>query len=283
MSFIDSALGRHKVLISQFKDGDTHIEIPDLGVLPPKVIIYHRLYPQQNERLIELLLMLDLLEGHEVSIFTPYLPYSRQDSRLTENECLSSDAICKLLAKAGCKRLYTLDCHFIKYSNEITKYGMRIISIQARDYLLDFVPPDATLIAPDAGAAHLANNNYLDKKRHDFYADLTIRQRDIMQMTSSHITYVTPKVVIVDDMIATGGTILEAIKLLKTNEIIKEIYVIATHGFFLDNSYERISPLVKKIITTDSVADGLVSVDTIYEDEKAKWYGNRDSNSESSR
>ena len=104
---------KHPVMFSSFPDGDIHCVVENVGDCKGKsVLLFHRLYPNQNSRIVQLMLTLDVLREHgakDVSVFVPYLPYSRQDKRYIPGEAISADALCRMLKNAGCKTIYTLD------------------------------------------------------------------------------------------------------------------------------------------------------------------------------
>jgi len=78
------------VEIGKFPDGDSHLRIPKLAACrEQEVVIYHRLYPNQNDSLIELLLIwtrLSMREPKSITVVSPYLPYARQDKQTIDGE-----------------------------------------------------------------------------------------------------------------------------------------------------------------------------------------------------
>src|SRR3989344_9294865 len=103
--------------IGKFPDGDAHVRIPNLlECKGQEVMVFHRLYPKQNTSLVTLLLILDSLKqqsAKKITVITPYLPYARQDKKKLNGEVASAYVICDLLARAGCHKLVTFDCHFL--------------------------------------------------------------------------------------------------------------------------------------------------------------------------
>ncbi|MGH7157461.1 MAG: ribose-phosphate diphosphokinase [Candidatus Saccharimonadales bacterium] len=254
------------VAFSSFPDGDTHCVIKDMGRVQSgkSALIVHRLYPEQNEQIIRLVLLVDLLKDlgvTDVSIFSPYLPYSRQDKRSLPGEALGAASLCRLLSNMGCRRLYTLDCHFMREKRDMVYEELPITSIDAASILLEVFRTRHTgnkpfhLVGPDKGASPLvrqADGQFMHKERGSYVHDGHVSKREVVGLTSDHLVLEHPTVVLIDDMMSTGTTMLQAIHNLST-EGITDIYCVATHGIFLDDSYEKLSRLTKAVIVSDSI------------------------------
>src|SRR3990167_11302504 len=97
------------VRLDRFPDGDSHWEIKDIEQIEDEaVIIFTRLYPDQNIRLQELYLLLDLIGNYtaDITLAIPYMPYARQNA--------SFEAVCAILSSLSVKSLHTIDCHYLK-------------------------------------------------------------------------------------------------------------------------------------------------------------------------
>ena len=110
-----SDLLKPNLQLGKFPDGDSHVHLPPIPAGKQEITIFHRLYPHQNDSIVELLLILGSLvsDGHRVSVVVPYLPYARQDKKKMDGEVKSAEALCDLLHRAGCAKLITFDCHFL--------------------------------------------------------------------------------------------------------------------------------------------------------------------------
>ena len=223
--------------------------------------MYHRLYPHQNDSLIELLLMLDALKqvGAKVFVVAPYLPYARQDKIHLEGEVGSAKVICNLLASAGCHTLITFDAHFLDAEGEFVYEGLKIRNISMGTSLIAeaenlFNGEDFELVAPDDGATYLfggRSGKWIQKTRADEHTDGKNAYRGIAKMQID-FDAVQPNVLIIDDMISTGGTIIRCMEELKKRGA-KRIVCASTHGLFLNNSLERIQSLCESVLVTDSI------------------------------
>ena len=265
------------VEIGKFPDGDSHLRIRQLAACRGQdVVIYHRLYPNQNDGLIELLLMLDAVK-HEgassITVVAPYLPYARQDKQTIDGEVASSHVICNLLAASGCGKLVTFDCHFLNEEGEV-KYGdLNIKNISMSDGLIAharqvLAGQPFEVIGPDAGAAYLvktAGGKNLKKVRKG-YTDNKIGYRHIDSMDGDFDVR-DKNVLLLDDMISTGSTMVKALEKMSEGGA-KRIICAATHGLFLYNCLDLMRKHTDVIFASDSIlsAQSAVSIRTKLED-----------------
>lgn len=279
-----------EVIFSAFPDGDSHCLIGNVEeVRGEAALIVHPLYPDQNEQLVRLVLLIDLLKDlgiTDISVFCPYLPYSRQDKRHLPGEALGAHTICRMLVHAGCKRLYTIDCHFMRGENEAVYENLPIISIPASDTLLKICKKNYLgnrpfhTVGPDEGAGLLTRHvdeRYMHKSRGDYNNESKISKRDVTKLTADHLSFVHPTVIIIDDMISTGMTMLHAVRNLQAKGI-TEIYCIATHGLFLSGSYAELKRITSGVIASDTVGhDGAIPlIDTLLSEKVIPhWRGKR--------
>lgn len=250
------------VEIGKFPDGDSHLRIPKLaGCRGQNVVIYHRLYPNQNDSLIELLLMLDAVK-HEgaksITVVSPYLPYARQDKQTIDGEVASSHVICNLLARSGCTKLVVVDCHFLNEEGEVQYGDLAIQNISMSKELIAhakkvFGGQSFEVIGPDAGAAYLvktAGGKNLQKVRKAYEGD-KIAYRHIEKMEGD-CDINGKNVLLLDDMISTGSTMLKALEKM-TEGGAKRVICAATHGLFLYNCLDLMRKYTDIIYATDSI------------------------------
>ncbi len=270
------------VIFSSFPDGDIHCIVENVEKCRDKsVLLFHRLYPNQNSRFMQLMLIVDVIKEHkakDISIFVPYLPYSRQDKRYIPGESISADALCRVLKKAGCTTLYTLDCHFMNGELETKRGGLTIRSISVGDELIAAYKKAVgsskfDVVGPDSGSSYLTKNHGGKnmKKTRGEYKDLNEEDsssyRDIDDLLDDHIEHKHNKVLIIDDMISTGSTIIKAAERLREKGI-KSIACATTHAFFLRGSYATISnSLDMMIFYSDSIEqpNAVVKCEKVFE------------------
>jgi len=234
------------VVIRHFPDTESYVLIPKIETLKnKKVTVYHRLYPEPDKRIFELILILSRLkkETKNIELFVPYLPYARQDRENKKGEAVSADVLCGILASLGVKKLITYDCHFLPKPGNFTRNGLKIenksagqeLFIYAKKY---FAKENFVLISPDEGSSYFTENarghcaaHSLKKMRHE---SKTVKKTGIhaeICTMEGEVDVKGKNVCILDDIISTGGTIIRAIAHLKSRGA-EKIIVGATHGVF---------------------------------------------------
>jgi len=263
------------VKFRNFADGDTHCLIEDTEHIPDaKVLVFHYLYPNQNEQIFRLLLLLNTLNvlgAKDIEVFVPYLPYARQDKAHFAGESISSAILCRLLKASGCETLHTIDCHFMKGNSSDTIEELKINNILVKDLLLEqlgsLTNDTYRVIGPDAGSAYLSDGATMKKARAAYYnetEDGTIH-RAVETLDSTHLKVMSGSLVVADDMVSTGSTMIKALESLRSRGV-ERLYVMTTHGLFLDESFEKIRNYTTDVIYSDTISrEGAVPVvDTIF-------------------
>jgi len=246
-----------------FPDNEQYIRIPKINE-KERCIIIQSMYNEPDKKIIETVFSaktITELGGEIILGIFPYLAYTRQDKRYKEGEAISQILTLELINFSGIKKLITYNVHFhqgIPKINNMIIYNLSCVKLFAENFKnLD----NTVIIGPDDDAYKLAlelaeilnfEAGYIEKRR--------ISEREVV---SSYITIdvKNKNVIIIDDMISTGGTVIEAYKLLK-KENAKDIYVAAIHGIFAENSLERLRNLgLKRIITTNTIPNPVAEVD----------------------
>jgi ribose-phosphate pyrophosphokinase len=252
--------------IKKFPDGENYLRInieDETFIEGKKVIIVQSTGPSssddQNARLIELFMMINSVKrmgASKIIAVVPYLAYSRQDKIFRPGESQFSNVIVQIINSLGIDELYTVDIHSPTILNECSCKAINIDSMRLlSDHIKSFGTKDLVVIAPDKGAVErskaFASNfgenvpvEYFEKKR-----DLKSGEIEM----SGKLNLKGKNIVIVDDIIATGGTMATAIKLAKQSGANK-IYAIATHALLLGQAkYRILNAGADEIIGTDSI------------------------------
>jgi len=249
----------------KFPDGEKYIRI--LEKIKGNVALFHRLYPNQDEALIEAFLILSTLKKSdgEITLVAPYVPYARQDKIFLEGEALSSEIICNLLSSGGVKKLITLDCHFLKKEGEFQYNGLTIQNISMADALIEhakkkFDAQKLEVISPDIGASYMteAHGGKSMKKVRGGYKEGDEAYRTIEKVESNY-DFEDADVLILDDMISTGGTMIRAVENVKKGGA-KRVFCAATHGFFLKGSLEKLRNVSDGVFVTNTIPSDVSEV-----------------------
>jgi ribose-phosphate pyrophosphokinase len=258
-----------QLIAKQFPDGEDYIRIP-VEFRGKEVILIHRCYPEQDNSLIQLFLALKTLKdggASRISAVIPYLPYARQDKLFLKGEALSSKIVCGLIKDSGCDELVTFDCHFLKKEGIFNYDGLRIRNISLSHAILSYFKKklrSPKIISPDEGASYFLANE---------------KDSDVMKKTRGAYSkgktmYRTPKievdfnvegrdVVIVDDMISTGSTMLKAVEACRRLGA-KSISCGASHGLFLKDSLKRLKRAgAKEVIVSNSIKSPASKIDIL--------------------
>lgn len=251
--------GAVQIEARRFPDGESYARIP-AACNGKDVLIIHRCYPEPNRGLAELFIILDAIRQQSpksLRAFVPYLPYARMDKQVKEGEAISADTVCRLMQKLGCDELITLDCHFIKTGAGVhERAGLKIRNITASDALLAELKakaPNALVISPDQGASYMAQGGASMKKvRADYDKGSDSAYRKIEKLEADFDAS-GKDIIIIDDMVSTGSTMIRAVKTLKEAGA-KKILCAATHGLFLNGALDKLKQAgAEEVICTSSI------------------------------
>ena len=251
-----SDLLKPNIEIKQFPDGENYIRVPS-DAKDRKVTLFHRLYPEQDKSLIQAILIIKTLVGRgcNVTMVTPYLPYSRQDKIWKDGEPLSSKFICEMISWAGVEKLITFDCHFLKKEGDFEYGGLKIQNISMNKKLIEYAKKlfkeEFEVVSPDSGASYMVEKGKSMEKVRGEYAEGNETYRKIKEIKMD-FEVKGKNILIIDDMVAGGGTMIKAVENLKKNNA-KRIICCTTHGFFLKNSLENLQSMCDEIFCSNSI------------------------------
>ena len=245
--------------ITYFSDGEIRVKgIPNLR--RRSVFIIQPTPPPVNDRIMELLLMIDAARrasAKEITAVVPYFGYSRQDRKEQPRVPISAAVVANMIRAVGVDRIMTVDIHaeqlqgFVQYPWDNTYASYALIPALKKKKLKDIV-----IASPDKGGVPRATGYAGLLNIHDLA--IVYKHRDIHVENKSE-TYAMigevkgKNVLLVDDMLDSGGTIFNAADHLAKNGA-KDIYVVVSHGLFTGSALERLSKSpIKEVITTDSV------------------------------
>ena len=240
-----------------FPDGESYIRLE--GELHGEdVAIVQTTSPPQDTRFIQLALMAGAARRNgakSVTAVVPYLAYARQDKIFLQGEAISIEIIAGMLKTAGVSNLITVNVHQEKI---LTTMPFPARSASAIPLLADYFKQrgceKAFALAPDEGAIYIAQQakkilggecGYLEKHRDRYTGQVTMEKKTLELKGNT--------VIIFDDIISTGGTIVAAARILKDLGA-RRVYAACVHPILINNAEERILEAgVEDVIGTDSV------------------------------
>ncbi|HUV78391.1 MAG TPA: ribose-phosphate pyrophosphokinase [Desulfobacterales bacterium] len=253
-SYLNVTLGGEKV--KRFSDGEIQIEI-DENVRSKDVFVIQSTCSPVNENLVELLLMLDALKRASAARITaviPYYGYARQDKKVAPRVPISAKLVADMLTIAGASRVITLDLH----AGQIQGFfDIPVDNLFAAPVLIDYIRNnfnnDLVIVSPDAGGVERAR---AFAKRLNAGLAIIDKRREAPNEAKAMAVVgdVAGKVVVIlDDMVDTAGTLVEAAGAIMKNGA-REVYAVCAHPVLSGPSIERIenSPL-KALVVTDTI------------------------------
>jgi ribose-phosphate pyrophosphokinase len=253
-SYLNVALGGEKV--KRFSDGEIQIEI-DENVRRKDVFVIQSTCSPVNENLVELLLMLDALKRASAARITaviPYYGYARQDKKVAPRVPISAKLVADMLTIAGASRIITMDLH----AGQIQGFfDIPVDNLFAAPVLIEYIRNnfnnDLVIVSPDAGGVERARA--FAKRLNAGLAIIDKRREAPNEAKAMAVVgdVVGKIVVILDDMVDTAGTMVEAAGAIMKNGA-REVYAVCAHPVLSGPSIERIenSPL-KALVVTDTI------------------------------
>tara|TARA_B100002052_G_scaffold280888_1_gene289417 strand:- start:1140 stop:2072 length:933 start_codon:yes stop_codon:yes gene_type:complete len=243
--------------IRKFADGEIYIEINE-NIRGNSIFIVQSISSPANDNLMELLLCIDALKrssAKNITAVIPYFGYARQDRKVIPRTSISAKLVSNLITKAGADRVVTVDLHAgqIQGFFDIPVDNLFSTPIFARHVRKRIKSKKIICVAPDVGGTERARA--LGKLLN---VGLAIVDKRRPKPGQSQVMNVIGDVknqtcVIVDDIIDSGGTIVNAAKALKQRGA-KEVYVYITHGVLSGDAVKKIkNSVIKNLVITDTI------------------------------
>jgi ribose-phosphate pyrophosphokinase len=245
-----------KCHIDQFPDGDIHFKLGG-NVKGKNVILVNSFQPLPNWSLYCAVFAAETakdLGAKKVTLVAPYLAFMRQDKRFHSGEAISSLVMAKMLNNS-IDKLVTIDPHLHRYKSLKDIFKISTKKLTANNLIADYVKKikNVVIIGPDWESYQWAEAiakrigvscTVLEKKR--------FSSRHVHVRMKNKIDVKGKNVVIVDDIISTGNTIMQAAKKAKKLGA-KKVIAIGVHGLFVEKGYEKLKKLGVKVVTTNTV------------------------------
>ena len=238
------------VLVSRFSEGEIRVKINE-NVRGKDVFVIQPTCSPPNDNLMELLIMIDALKRASAARITavlPYYGYARQDRKDQPRVPITAKLVADLITVAGSSRLLTIDLHAgqIQGFFDIPVDHLFAINVFV-DYYDKLRLQNLVIVSPDVGGIKMARAY---AKR--FNADLAIIDKRRVNSEKTEVMNILGDVkdknaIIVDDLVATAGSLVEATQALKEHGT-EDIYAAITHAVFSGPALERIGNCALKAL-----------------------------------
>lgn len=254
--------------VGRFPDGEIDLKVNE-DVRGADVFLVQPTCPPVNENLTELLVFIDCLRrasAARITAVVPYYGYARKDRKDEGRVPITAKLVANLITEAGADRALTVDLHAAQIQGffDIPVDHLFAFPVLSK-YFEKLNTGDLVVVTPDVGGIKLARNY---SKKLEIKMAIVDKRRIGPEETEVGFVIgdvADKNIVMIDDLIATGGSIAQAANVLKEKGA-KDIYVGATHPVFCGNAIEKLSAApIKEIAVTD----------TIPLNEKAKGLGNK--------
>lgn len=249
-------VGLAAMRVDRFRDGEIRVGI-DESVRGTDVFVIQPTCPPVNENLLELLIIIDAMRrasAKTVTAVIPYYGYARQDRKAKARDPITAKLVANLLVTAGCDRMVTVDLHAgqIQGFFDIPVDPLLAMPILA-SHFEGLGLRDCVVVSPDIGG--VARARAMAGKLH---ADLAVIDKRRPAPNVSEVMSVIGdvrgrSVILVDDIIDTGGTIVQAAEAV-SDAGAREVYAACTHALLSGPARDILTNSgIKRIIVTNTI------------------------------
>jgi len=242
--------------VGKFPDGEIDVKV-DEDVRGADIFIIQPTCPPVNDSLAELLILIDCFKrasSARITAVLPYYGYARKDRKDEGRVPITAKLVANLITKAGADRLLTMDLHAAQIQGFFDIPVDHLLAFPViSDYYREKDLSDFVVVSPDVGGIKIARlySNHLHMR-------LAVVDKRRFGPEDIEVGFVMGDVegrnaIIIDDLIATGGSICQAARVLKEKGA-KDIYVAATHPVLCGAAVEKLKEApIKEIAVTDTI------------------------------
>jgi len=243
-----------------FPDGERYVRV--LGDVEGKrIALIQSMYRNPDSYLIEFIFIsrtLKELGAKEVIGVIPYFPYARQDTRFNSGEAVSLDIVSRLIEESNVDKVITVDMHLHRYSSIKEVFRIPAENISAVDEIARYLANNYKLESPVIIGPDEESEQWAKRAASVLECDYDVLEKrrisaEEVEIVPRKVSVKGRDVVIVDDIISTGGTMAEAIKML-LKQGARRVIGACTHAILAGNALERIYRAgAHDVIATDTV------------------------------
>ena len=247
-----------------FPDGESKIT---LRKIPKKsvILVVQSTYPPVDTNLLQVLSIISQVRKISSRTFAimPYMGYARQDKQFLSGEVITMSVVAKMLQSAGAKKVIVVDIHS---NTALNHFNIPTENVSAVPELVKYFKKlnlkNPLVVSPDAGGssrskkfASLLKSDFIVLKKH------RDRKTGRVSIQTTKVDVQGKDLIIVDDMISTGGSVIKAAQFLKKQKC-KRVFVACTHGLLVDDAEKKIRKAgVSRIISTNTIPGNTSKVD----------------------
>lgn len=247
-----------------FPDGESKIT---LKAKPKgKIVVVHSVYPPVDSNLVRVLALVSQAKKYssDVSVVIPYMGYARQDREFLSGEVITMSLVAKMFKMAGATRIIVVDIHSVLALEHFQIPTKNVTAIgELVKYFKRLHLKDPLIVSPDMGGVERAKI-FANLMRVDYIALEKHRDRktgEVIIKSGNQYEVRNRDIILVDDMISTGGSIVKAAEHLKRQKC-SRIYATCTHALLIGDAERKIRKAgVSKIISTNTIPGKTAMVD----------------------
>jgi len=246
------------VCISRFKDGETYVKFQE-SVRGTDAYVIQPTCPPVDTHLMELLICLDALRrasAARITAVVPYYGYARQEKKDAPREPITAKLVADLITAAGAARVMCMDLHADAIQGF---FNLPVDHLTALNLLTSYFArkelENPVVVSPDEGRVKKARKVVAALR-----APLAVGYKHHPGHQLTEVTHLAGEVrgrtpIIVEDMISSGGSMIEAVDALLEHGCRPDIHIACTHGVFAAGAIERLTsrPEITEIVTTDTI------------------------------
>ncbi len=259
---IASALGLQlsSCEVKTFSDGEIAVSVHESVRGSDVFIVQSTSYPV-NDHLMELLIMTDAMRrasANRITAVIPYFGYARQDRKAKARDPISAKLVADMLTTAGVDRVLTMDLHAAQIQGffDIPVDHLLGVPLLVPYFAQKFAGDmeDIVVVSPDFGSVTRARNFAQRLDAPIAIVDKRRQKANVCEVMNIIGDVKDKRVILVDDMIDTAGTLCNAAAALVEKGGAKEVYACATHGVLSGPAMERIqNSVIKEVVLLDTV------------------------------
>ena len=247
-----------------FPDGESKIT---LQKIPKKsvILVVQSTYPPVDTNMLQSLSIISQVRkiSSRTYAIIPYMGYARQDKQFLSGEVITMSVVAKMLQSAGAKKVIVVDIHSNTALNHFNIPTENISAIpELAKYFKKLNLKNPLVVSPDAGGssrskkfASLLKSDFIVLKKH------RDRKTGRVSIQTTKADVQGKDLIIVDDMISTGGSVIKAAQFLKKQKC-KRVFVACTHGLLVGDAEKKIRKAgVSRIISTNTIPGNTSKVD----------------------